>query len=104
MVYLLLVTMAITGLSLAAIEHSMGPFDPWIGDMPWLKVIVEEPHQIIYYFLMGFVIVHIAALIWHEYKDKTPLAQAMVTGYQYEIEPTQTKLQSINQNQGDYHA
>jgi Ni/Fe-hydrogenase 1 B-type cytochrome subunit len=104
MVYLLLVTMAITGLSLAAIEHSMGPFDPWIGDMPWLKVIVEEPHQIVYYFLMGFVIVHIAALIWHEYKDKTPLAQAMVTGYQYEIEPTQTKLQSINQNQGDYHA
>ena len=92
LVYLMLITMLITGLSLAAIEHSMGPFDAWIGDMPWMKEIVKEPHEIIYYFLMGFVVVHIAALIWHEYKDKTPLAQAMVTGYQYEIEPTQTEL------------
>lgn len=96
LVYLLLITMAITGLSLAAIEHSMGPFDAWIGDMPWLKEIVKKPHEIIYYFLMGFVVVHIAALIWHEYKDKTPLAQAMVTGYQYEVEQN-------NLNIGDEH-
>jgi Ni,Fe-hydrogenase I cytochrome b subunit len=97
LVYLLLITMAITGLSLAAIEHSMGPLDAWIGDMPWLKEVVEEPHEIIYYFLMGFVVVHIAALIWHENKDKTPLAQAMVTGYQYEVEQN-------NLNIGDEHA
>jgi Ni/Fe-hydrogenase 1 B-type cytochrome subunit len=49
--------------------------------------------------LMGFVVIHIAALIWHEKKDKAPLAQAMVTGYKYEIEAT-----SINQTQGDKHA
>ena len=73
--------------------------------MAWLEDVFEEPHEIIYYLLMGFVVVHIAALIWHEVKDKTPLAQSMVTGYQYEIEP-----QSINQNagfnqtQGDGHA
>ena len=104
LVYLLLITMAITGLSLAAIEHSMGPFNAWMGDMPWLKEIVEEPHEIIYYFLMGFVVVHIAALIWHEYKDKTPLAQAMVTGYQYEVEDSQHQSQNIHQDQGDHHA
>jgi Ni/Fe-hydrogenase 1 B-type cytochrome subunit len=86
LVYLLLITIAITGLGLAAVEHSMGPLDAWIGDMPWLKELFEEPHEFIYYALMGFVVVHIAALIWHEYKDKTPLAQAMVTGYQYEVE------------------
>ena len=86
LVYLLLITIAITGLGLAAVEHSMGPLDTWIGDMPWLKELFEEPHEFIYYALMGFVVVHIAALIWHEYKDKTPLAQAMVTGYQYEVE------------------
>jgi cytochrome b len=86
LVYLLLITMAITGLGLAAVEHSMGPLDTWIGDMPWLKELFEEPHKFIYYALMGFVVVHIAALIWHEFKDKTPLAQAMVTGYQYEVE------------------
>jgi len=48
---------------------------------------------------MGFVVVHIAALIWHEHKDKTPLAQAMVTGYQYEIEPS-----GNIQTQGDKNA
>ncbi len=85
-VYVLLVVMAITGLGLAAVEHSMGPFDAWLGDMAWLKDVFEEPHEIIYYFLMGFVVLHIAALIWHEHKDKTPLAQSMVTGYQYEVE------------------
>jgi cytochrome b len=87
LVYGLLAVMAVTGLGLAAIEHSMGPFNAWFGDVAWLKDVFEEPHEIIYYFLMGFVVVHIAALIWHESKDKTPLAQSMVSGYQYEIEP-----------------
>lgn len=85
LVYLLLITMAITGLGLAAVEQSMGPFNTWLGDMPWLKELFEEPHELIFYLLMGFVVIHITALIWHEYKDKTPLAQAMVTGYQYEV-------------------
>jgi cytochrome b len=53
--------------------------------MPWMKELFEEPHELIFYLLMGFVVIHITALIWHEYKDKTPLAQAMVTGYQYEV-------------------
>jgi cytochrome b561 len=91
--------MAVSGLGLAAIEHSMGPFNSWFGDMTWLEDLFEEPHEIIYYLLMGFVVIHIAALIWHEYKDKTPVAQAMVTGYQYEVEPN-----SIQQTQGDDHA
>ncbi|CAN1484572.1 COG3658 Cytochrome b [Methylophilaceae bacterium] len=99
LVYLLLIAMAVSGLGLAAIEHSMGPFNSWFGDMTWLEDLFEEPHEIIYYLLMGFVVIHIAALIWHEYKDKTPVAQAMVTGYQYEVEPN-----SIQQTQGDDHA
>jgi len=99
LVYLLLMAMAVSGLGLAAIEHSMGPFNTWFGDMTWLEDLFEEPHEIIYYLLMGFVVIHIAALIWHEYKDKTPVAQAMVTGYQYEVEPN-----SVQQTQGDDHA
>ena len=99
LVYLLLIAMAVSGLGLAAIEHSMGPFNTWFGDMTWLEDLFEEPHEIIYYLLMGFVVIHIAALIWHECKDKTPVAQAMVTGYQYEVEPN-----SVQQTQGDDHA
>jgi Ni/Fe-hydrogenase 1 B-type cytochrome subunit len=92
LVYLLLAVMAVTGLGLAAVEHSMGPFNVWFGDMPGLKELFEEPHEFIYNLLIAFVVVHIAALIWHERKDRAPLAQAMVTGYQYEID------------QGDDHA
>lgn len=105
LVYLLLITMAITGLGLAAVEHSMGPFNVWFGDMAWLEDLFEEPHEIIYYLLMGFVVIHIAALIWHEHKDKTPLAQAMVTGYQYEVDSTSNiQTTSTNQTQGDKNA
>lgn len=85
-VYLLLVVMAVTGLGLAAAEHSMGPLNAWFGDMAWAEDIFEEPHEAIFYVLMGFVVVHIAALIWHERKDKTPLAQSMVSGYQYQLD------------------
>ncbi len=85
-VYLLLVVMAVTGLGLAAAEYSMGPFNGWFGDMAWAEDIFEEPHEAIFYILMGFVVLHIAALIWHELKDKTPLAQSMVSGYQYQLD------------------
>ncbi len=85
LVYLLLIAMVVTGLGLAAVEHSTGPFNAWFGDMPGLKEAFEEPHEFIYNLLIGFVIVHIAALIWHERKDKVPLAQSMVSGYQYQI-------------------
>jgi Ni/Fe-hydrogenase 1 B-type cytochrome subunit len=100
LVYLLLVAMAITGLSLAAIEHSMGPLNYWIGDMPWLKELFKEPHELIFYLLMSFVVIHIAALIWHEKKDKTPIAQSMVSGYQYEV----VTSSNIQQNQGEKNA
>lgn len=95
-VYLLLSAMAVTGLGLAAVEHGMGPLDFWIGDKPWLEEILEEPHELIYNLLIGFVVVHIAALIWHEKKDKTPLAQAMISGYQYRL------VGKTDEGQGDF--
>ena len=85
MVYLLLITIAISGLGLAAIEHSTGPLNAWLGDMVWLKVYFKKPHELTYYGLLSFILIHIAALIWHEIMDKTPIAQSMVTGYQYKI-------------------
>lgn len=94
LVYLLLISMAVTGLGLAAVEHSTGPLNVWLGDMTWLKDTFEEPHEVIYSMLIGFVVIHIAALIWHEHQDKTPLAQAMVTGYQY----------TLDKSEGEHHA
>lgn len=94
LVYLLLAVMAVTGLGLAAVEHGMGPLNAWLGDMAWLKEAFEEPHETIYNLLIAFVVVHIAALVWHERHDRTPLAQAMVSGYQYRLDSTK----------GDEHA
>jgi cytochrome b len=85
-VYAMLAVMAVTGLGLAAAEFSTGPFHTWFGGVAWNEDLFEEPHEIIYYLLMGFVVLHIAALIWHEWKDKTPLAQSMVSGYKYQLE------------------
>jgi cytochrome b len=75
-VYALLILMALTGLG-------MGPFDGWLGDRIWLKETLEETHEFITNVLLGFVMLHIAALIWHETRDRIPVAQSMVTGYQY---------------------
>ena len=94
LVYLLLAVMAVTGLGLAAVEHGMGPLNAWLGDSAWLKEVFEEPHEAIYNVLIAFVVVHLGALIWHERHDRRPLAQAMVSGYQYQLDTSK----------GDQHA
>lgn len=90
-IYAVLLMMAATGLSLAAIEHSTGPLTPWLADSIWLKGLFKEPHEFGYNVIIAFVVMHIAALIWHEWKDRTPTAQSMVSGYQYRIQPAEEK-------------
>ncbi|MBU6467868.1 MAG: cytochrome b/b6 domain-containing protein [Betaproteobacteria bacterium] len=83
--YVLLSVMVLTGLSLAAIKLNMGPFDSLLGGNKALKDLFHEPHELLYNFFWGFILVHFGALIWHEVKDKSPLAQAMVSGYLYRL-------------------
>lgn len=82
-VYGVLLMMAVTGLMLAAVAQSTGPLFAWIGSAAWLEDIVKQPHELGYYFLIGFTLLHIFMLIWHEIRGRQPIAQSMVSGYQY---------------------
>lgn len=92
LLYLVLAGMAVTGLALAAIDHNMGPLTSQLGDSLGLKDFFEEPHEAMYGLVSSFIGLHLAALLWHQFFGKTPVAQAMVTGNQYlPTQPTASK-------------
>lgn len=84
--YLVLLVMAVSGLALAAIKLGQGPLYPWLGHDVALKAWFLAPHELLEDFVLGFVVLHIAALILHESHHGVPMAQAMVSGYQYREE------------------
>lgn len=84
--YLVILAMAVTGLALAAIDQGRGPLYAWLGHDVTLKHLFKTPHDVLEEFVWGFVILHIAALILHEARHGSPMAQAMVSGYQYRKE------------------
>jgi Ni/Fe-hydrogenase 1 B-type cytochrome subunit len=86
LVYLVLLVMAVTGLSLAAIDQGQGPLSNWLAHDVALRAAFKEPHDLLRWFLWGFVVVHVAALILHESRHGIPIAQSMVSGYQYREE------------------
>ncbi len=81
--YLILLILAATGLALAAIDQGIGPLYPWLGHDVAMKALFKAPHAFLYDFVLGFVVLHIGALILHESRHDIPIAQAMVSGYQY---------------------
>ena len=84
--YLIVLAMAVTGLALAAIDQGRGPLVAWLGhDLP-MKAGFKSPHDFLEEFVLGFVVLHIAALILHEVRHGVPMAQAMVSGFQYRKE------------------
>lgn len=83
--YGVLFLMAATGLSLAAIEHDLGPLRQWLFDAVQFEELVEEPHEAGAYFVLGFIVTHLAAMIWHERKEGVPLVQSMISGFQYRV-------------------
>lgn len=84
--YLVILTMAVTGLALAAIEQGRGPLVMWLGHDVTLKPLFKPVHDFLEEFVWGFIVLHIAALILHEAHHGVPMAQAMVSGYQYRKE------------------
>lgn len=83
LLYLLLFGMVATGLALAAIEQGRGPLYLWLGHDFTLRQLFRAPHAWMEYAILVFVLAHIAALILREIRHGVPLAQAMVSGFQY---------------------
>ena len=86
--YGMLAVMTVTGLALAAVEHGAGPLTPWLFDRTGLEDLFEGPHEIMFFGVLAFIVVHIGAILLHEWKEGVPIAQEMVSGYQYKkIDP-----------------
>lgn len=83
LVYGLILAMAVTGLALAAIDQNTGPLYAWLGHDVFSKTLFRAPHEWLQYLFMAFIVVHLAALVLHEWRHGVPVAQAMVSGYQY---------------------
>lgn len=87
--YALLLVMAASGLALAAIEQGMGPLAGSFLDTSRLEDFFGEPHEAVALAVAGLVGLHMAALIYHQFIEKRPTAQAMLTGNQYRaVEPS----------------
>lgn len=84
--YGLIVLMCVTGLFLAAIIHGEGPLaERFLDDFSNLRLF-RKVHEYTWWFIAFFIVTHVGALIFHEWHDKIPLAQSMISGFQYRTE------------------
>lgn len=80
--YAVMALMVVSGLGLAASEFNAGPLAAWLGNAGWVEDAMEDPHEFGFALMLGFVGLHMAALVFHQLRGER-VAQSMVTGKQY---------------------
>jgi len=81
--YAILLLAIFSGLMLAAMQNDRGPLASALFDDFTFHEAAYILHEWILYLTSAFVVCHIGALIFHERERGYPLAQAMLSGYQY---------------------
>ncbi len=83
MFYASLVCSIVSGLGLAGMEHDRGPLAGLLFDeLRWQSILLWM-HEAMLYIMIVFVLVHISAIVRHEETAGYPVAQSMLSGYQY---------------------
>ena len=80
--YGVMALMVVTGLGLSASEFQTGPLAGWLGNAGWLEDVLGEPHEVGFVLMLGFIGLHMAALVFHQFRGER-VAQSMLTGKQY---------------------
>lgn len=80
--YGVMILMVVTGLGLAASVFQAGPLASWLGQATWLEDVLKEPHEVGFVLMLGFVGLHLVALVFHQMRGER-VAQSMLTGKQY---------------------
>jgi len=83
MFYAGLLLSIVSGLALAGMEHDRGPLAGLLfDDLRWQSMFLWM-HDAMLYIMIVFVLVHISAIVRHEETSAYPVAQSMLSGYQY---------------------
>ncbi len=74
---------ALTGLLLAAMRYDQGPFASLLfDDLSWHQFSLVV-HNFTLYGATLFIFAHVVGMVRHEQKSGLPVAQSMISGYQY---------------------
>lgn len=90
--YAAIAYLGVSGLIMAGAEFEFGPAT-WLASHATLRHwarILGEAHEGAAAVVIGFIALHLLALVWHERRDGVPMAQAMISGYQYRQESEAT--------------
>jgi len=81
--YGVLLISVLSGLVLVAVEYDSGPLRAVLGlAFAWGEV-AQAWHEIGEKWFYLFLLLHFAAMIWHERREGVPVAQGMISGYYY---------------------
>ena len=81
--YGLVALMCMTGFTLAGILHGVGPMAERLLDELEMARIVGQVHEYGWWAIAFFAVTHVIALVFHEWRDQIPIAQSMISGFQY---------------------